>query len=583
MRPRILASIVVALLILGALVLRGAIEPETARARLESGLGAAIGTPVRLTGSADVRLLPLPRIVWTDAAVTDVATGAAVLEAEAIEATIALAPLLHGSAEPVGFTLRGARASLRPEAWRLTPDRLAALPPIDVRLENGRIDLALDDGRSERLTAIDGRIVRSDGALSVDLEARWKTEPVSVDAGLPLASPETRWRLVVGAAGATLKASGRLRDGRPGLDGTLSLSLPEPNRLARLLADGLARDLLRVPLTISSDLAATPEAVTLTDLSLSLGRAAATGSLALALASPGPALSGTLAFDKLDLSAEPTFGDGWGALPLDRRLLGLSLDLRMSAKRLITPHLELLRAAASLNLAEGRLNAELGDATLWGRRVSALLVGDLRDGGLAARLRAVAKDLPAAEIGRLFDVEGVEGGTVGATFEGQVGCATLSACTGAADGRLRLSAADLVVTGSSPFGDVTRFHPIVVAPKPSSRKSAWPEAEADLHLTGTTARVDAVEMRGNDARFVLKGSGDLSNGGLDLVGHAYFRNLRATPADQPNQEIRIPLRVHGTIRKLAIDPAMPEQVPIEPSVAPLTPVPIVPPIAIPPR
>lgn len=583
MRPRILASIAVALLILGALALRGAIEPEASRARLEAVLGAAIGAPVRMTGAPDVRLLPVPRIVWRDAAVSDAATGAVAIRAEAIEVAIALGPLLHGTVEPAGFTLRGAEASLRAGAVTAVLARLADLPATDVRLENGRLDLAVDDGRTERLAAVDGRIVRSDGGLAVDLEARWKAEPVSVDAFVPLAASESRWRLAASAAGAAVKASGRLRDGRSGLDGTLSLSLPEPSRLARLVTDGPSGDLLRVPVTLSSDLAATPEALTLTDLRLSLGHSAATGSLALAIASPGPALSGTLAFDGLDLSAEPIFGDGWGALPLDRRLSGLSLDLRMSAKRLIASRFELLRVAASLNLAAGRLNAELGEATLWGRRISALMVGDLGDGGLVARLRAIAKDLPAAEIGRLFVVEGVEDGTIGAIFEGQVGCATLAACAGAVEGRLRLSAADLVVTGSSPFGDVTRFHPIVVAPKPSSRKSTWPEAVADLHLTGTTARVDAVEMRGNDARFVLKGSGDLSNGGLDLVGHAYFRNLRAVPVDAASQEIRIPLRVHGTVRKLAIDPAMPEQVPIEPPAAPLTPVPIVPPIAVPAR
>lgn len=585
MRLGILVSIAVGLLILGIVVLRGAIAPDGVRARLEAALAEAIGAPIRLSGASDVRLTPLPRIEWRDAVLTDATTGAPLLSAATIETSLALTPLLRGVAEPTSITLDGARIALDQTRLRTVLSHASALPAFDLRLRRSTLDLTLAVGRVERFEAVEGKIVRSAAALSADLTGRWRDETVGLEVSAPLGPAATRWRVVAEAAGAALKAGGLRATDRVGLDGTVALTVPDPARLAKLLALGPRGDLLRAPATLEADLTATPTSLTLADLRLTLAGSTATGSLALSIADTEPALSGTLAFADLDLTkSAPIFGDGWRDLALDDHRPVPALDLRLSAKRLIAPRFELMRPAASLNLADGRLNAEIGDAGLWDRPVSAVLVGDFGKGGLAARLRALAKDLPAIEVGRLFAIDGVEAGAISAAFEGETRCATLGACAAAIEGRLRLSATGLAVTGASPFGDVTRFHPIVVAPKAATRKAVWPEAEADIRLAGTAATVDVVEIRGADARFALKGTGDLSNGAVDLTGHAFFRNLRAAPAAEPTDRvIRIPLQIHGTIRKLTITPAMPEQVPIEAPVTPLTPIPIVPPIAVPAR
>jgi hypothetical protein len=584
MRLRILASFVVGLAILGVLGLRGAIAPEAARLRLEALLGAGFGAPVRLAGTPDVRLLPSPRIVWRDAVLADAATDAPLVAAETVEARLALAPLLRGAVEPTGFVID--RADLAIDRARLLAAlrRLDALPGFDLRLKRSTLGLTLAADRLERFDAVEGRIARSATDLAVDLSARWRDETVELAVTVPRTAAASRWRIAATAAGATLQASGGLGPEPPRLGGTVALSIPEPARLAHLLALPAWADLVRAPVTLAADLAAEPTALTLTDLRLALAGSTASGALALTLGEHGPALSGTLAFGDLDLTgAEPIFGEGWRALPLDGRRPNLALDLRLSARRLVTKHVELARPAASLNLADGRLNAEIGDAGLWDRPVSAILVGDFGAGGLLARLRALAKDLPAVEIGRLFAIDGVEAGALTAAFEGETRCVTLGACIGALEGRLRLSATALAVTGTSPFGDVTRFHPIVVAPKSAARRVVWPEADADIGLVGTNATIDAAELRAPDTRFALKGSGDLSSGAVDLAGHAYFRNLRAAATQAANQEIRIPLRIHGTLRRLDITPAMPEQVPVEAPIAPLAPIPLVPPIAVPDR
>lgn len=589
MRRGLLVLVAVGLLILGVLVLRGAIAPEAAERRLEATLGAWIGEPVRLAGTPEVRLLPRPRLTWSRATVIGVADARPYAEAEEIEAPLALWPLMRGRVEPNGLVLRGAALRLdrtAPLAASAFLARAAGLPPLDLRVERGTLALVRPDGRVERLEAIEGGVERSGVGAAFDLAvtARWRGQPVSLDAVLPIGATSSKWRLAAGLAGATLKAQGVRRADGAGVDGSLSMAVPEPARLGRLLEAGPLADLLRAPIALDAGLSADPASVTLAQIRLSLGDSDAEGTLALTLGALEPALSGTLAFGDLDLSdGAPIFGEGWKAVPLDGLRLGPTIDLRLSAKRLITPRFELTRPAASLNLAEGRLNAEIGDAGLWGRPVSVVVVGDLGATGLSARLRALAKDLPATEIGRAFAVDGVEGGVVAAAFEGTTTCADLGACAAALGGRLRLSARDLAVTGASPFGDVTRFHPIVVAPKPTSKKTLWSSAEADVRLAGTAAHLDAVEMTGQEGRFSLRGEGNLADGTVDLAGHAYFRNLRAAPVQPGNQEIRIPLRVHGSVRRLEITPAMPEQVPVEPPPAPMAPLPIVPPIAVPVR
>ncbi|NLH80404.1 MAG: hypothetical protein GX458_06125, partial [Phyllobacteriaceae bacterium] len=586
MRRGLLALFAVGVLIVATLALRGAIDPDVARHRLEATLSAWIGVSAELKGTAEVRLLPWPRLVWTGAVVAGRADGATLATADRVEAPLALLPLLRGRIVPdavklVAPSLRIDRLGLSDAAALL--GRLAALPPLDLRLESGRLELTGPSGRTDLVAAIAGRLTHAGPgeAIDTDLKATWRGEPVALKLSLPTTDFAARWSLSAGLGDASVEISGRGRaDGGPlGLDGSLSVDVPDPARLGRVVEIAPLADLLRVPVRLDATLAATPTSATLTDLRLALGRSAAEGTLAFATDGGEPALSGTLAFGDLVVAGDPpTFGDGWRDLPLDSRHLGVALDLRFSAKRLAVGRVELNRFAGSLNLAEGRLNAEIGDATLWGRSVSVVVAGDLRDGGLAARVRALGKDLPAGDLGALFAVDGVESGTVSAAFEGETRCADLGACAAAIDGRLRLSATDLTVTGSAPFGDVTRFHPIVVAPKPTTRRTTWSRTEADVHLSGVAARIDAVEMKSADARFALKGSGDLDTGSLDLAGHAFFRDQRAL-ADRPKDgEIRIPLRIHGSIRDLQITPAMPEQAPAEPPAPPLAPIPIVPPV-----
>lgn len=580
MKRLIAALIALAGLIVGATTLRGAIAPDEIGREVETTLAGWLGAPVRIAGEAHASLLPTPRLRWTDAAITD-ASGATIAAATEIEAPISLAALLSGRIETDGLVLRGARLRLGAEALRslALSARLFALPPIDLRLENARIDVDRPAG-VETIEGLDLTIAhRAVGAgLEFDGQGRWRGETVGLVARLPGDATAPRWRLSLSGAGATLSADGeKTADPAARWTASTSLDVTDPARLARLLRVGA--DVLRAPLRLEGALTVADGTATLTDAALRIGRTAAKGSLALAIGGDEPTIGGTLAFGTIAFRAdEPLFGDGWRDLALARDRFGIALALRLSAAELTTPRFTLTRPAVALDLAGGRLDAQIGDVGLWGRPASLGVVGSLGTGGLSARIRAVAKDLPAAELGTLFAVDGIEAGSVETSFEGTTTCATLGACVEAIAGRATIAATGLTVTGLSPFGDVTRFHPIVLGPKSAPKKTTWSSARALIDLAGNDARIETVELIGPDARFALKGKGDLARGGVELTGHAYFRNLRPTPSRPTSDEIRIPLRVHGTVQRLEITPAMPEPVPVEAPGPTLAPIPIVPPV-----
>lgn len=581
MKRLIAALIALAGLIVGATTLRGAIAPDEIRREVETTLTGWLGAPVRVAGEARALLLPTPRLRWTDAAVTD-ASGATVTTAAEIEAPVSLTALLAGRIETDGLILRGARLKLGADTVRslALSARLFALPPIDLRLENARVELAHAAG-SETIETLDLAVAhKAVGAgLNLDGTARWRGEAVALAARLPGDAASPRWRVSLSGAGATLAADGvKTADPTARWTASTSLDVTDPGRLARLL--GVGADVLRAPLRLEGALTVADGTATLADAALRLGRTSAKGSLALVTGGDEPTIGGTLAFDTIAFRSDaPLFGDGWRRLALARDRFGIALALRLSATELVTPRFTLTRPAMALDLAGGRLDAQIGDIGLWGKPASLGVVGNLGGDGLNAKIRAVAKELPAAELGTLFAVDGIEAGTVEASFEGATTCATLGACVEAISGRATIAANNLTVTGLSPFGDVTRFHPIVLGPKTAPKKTTWSSARALLDLAGHDARVDTVELIGNDARFSLKGKGDLARGGVELTGHAFFRNQRPTPSRPTTDEIRIPLRVHGTVQRLEITPAMPEQVPIEAPGATLAPIPIVPPVA----
>ena len=114
-----------------------------------------------------------------------------------------------------------------------------------------------------------------------------------------------------------------------------------------------------------------------------------------------PDVQGTLAFDKLDLSAYVEAFDAslsangpWRSVPAAMRLTASDLDLRLSAAEVIAGSARIGRTAAAINVDDGKLTLTVGEAQFYGgraeARLSAAMDGDVLQMSGEAKLDDVA-------------------------------------------------------------------------------------------------------------------------------------------------------------------------------------------------
>lgn len=560
--------VVLVLVGLAILVIRHAVTPAVIAAAVERTATAWNGRPLRLTGTAEFRLLPWPRVHWSDATIADEA--GTVVEAPAIDARLDLGDLVLGriAVGEVVLSRPEIRIAVAPLADVLdrSIERLAGLVPARVVVESGRLRLVRPDGREELLEALDATLDWPRLGAAAEVDARFTRRGLSAAVRLDLPDPR---RLAIGAVGATalrldlpgLAAEYSGTGGLGRLEGRLAVDVTDPTRFAAWIGDDLGR-LFTGPLRLGGRLAVGDRTATLSAARLALGDDRGEGVLSLRWDTPRPQLGATLAFSGVDLTAKgrPVFGPGWPDLALGRDRPALDLDLRLSVTEIVLPSVTISRIAAALHLAEGRLDAEIGSAEVWGVPVTAEMRGELGATGLASRLRIAAPDLPLVDLAGILGLDGVTAGRGDLTLDGALICTRLGDCPGAVDARLDVALRRLGVTGPSPFADGSRFHPIVVVPGTTPKATSWPKAEAVLHLAGTKLRAERIEAEGQDIRLVLEGSGDLATGVVDLTGNAQFPAFRADGARAGDGGIAIPIRVGGTFQRLettarTIDPA----------------------------
>ncbi len=591
-----LALVAIGALVVGAAAMRASISAEDARAAAQDALSAMAGRPLRIEGTPTTRLLPWPRVRFAPARIVASGDEVPIAETARLDASLDVAALLLGRIRPDEIRLveptaridvAGAGSSLFALARRFGEWR-----PTTVTIERGRVVFVAGTAE-ETIEGLDARLAWPRPSANVDLRSafRWHGEAVTFavetpSAGLLAAGTPGRLdlRFVSESARAVLSGDTALF-GAPLFEGRADLELVDAARFARWSGLPRHRDLLAGHLRATGRLTVDDRGGTLSDGRFDLAGNRAEGAVSWRRDLAHPRLAGTLAFADVDLTSEENrpFGAGWGDIPLDRAGLGWDFDLRLSAPRVRLPALTLDRVATSLLVADGRLNAEIGTADVFGKPISFVVRGAVEASGLRAQLRATADDLPLADVATLFGVDGVEAGRLGVSLDAESRCRTLRNCPSGTEGTVRVRARAAAVTGNSPFADVSRFHPIV--PKPSGPRvtTTWDEADAVLRFAATDVTVDRLAARSKAARFLFSGKSDLATGAVSLLGTAYFPAFRPDPARPADAETAVPLRLGGTLGRL--DVTIPDAAPSStPAAAPPPPgpaAPIVPPLAPP--
>jgi AsmA protein len=458
-----------------------------------------------------------------------------VLYLASTDSGVSLPPLPLGSR--IARSVLSARAALAfspnsPNFTDLPADAFGSVTIVDGAIATGtptdHIDLATDISGTIDLPALNlpGRIV---GA------AKLNDEPVSLDihAGQPLLL------LAGGVSQVTASVESKLLtasfDGTFQIDekieGKTKFATPSIRDSLAWIDAGLGQGIADTPISLSADLSGAPRQLNLDHLELRIGASEAVGALDLAVARAVPSLSGTLAFQTLDLddalavfnpheAMDSAAEAGW--------LRWSNVDLRISAAQATTGSVALNDVAASANIHDGRSAFDISDGTALGGSVQAALRID--ESKASMELTARGSDIDGALLGQALGLPRLipaARGSLTVVLKGRP--ARLSALADTADGSINAS------FGAGHFEefDLDSFLGLVrkggFFSVDNVAKQALDIASVNFEATvkAGIANIDIADIELAERRLVLSGLAPLRGVGLALTGAI----LPRAPAD----------------------------------------------------
>ncbi len=405
-------------------------------------LSAWSGYRVRLDDAPQIRVWPSFSAVLNDVVLSDWNDdgAAAVMEAERVEVDLSALAALRGK---VVFTkIRLVRPVLRlddtdgvmrvpsiPNWGRLAqsvevarellaadpaaPDK-SALPSdsfATVEVEDGRVITLSGANRPPLLSGFTGTFNWPALNRAATLSARgiWHGESITVDASteeplLLLAGGKTALSLSVKSAPLTLSFKGEADlVGGAFVNGTLESSAPSLQRVLEwtLLEDWPGSTIK--PAKLRSTIIGDAKRIKFETAEFSLGDSNATGVFDVAFTDPRPTISGTLAFNALDLGTllktlapEPDAPTQAAAAPWAH---DLNFDLRLSATQATAGSVSMTDVAATAQVRDGLVSLDISDATAFGGMLQLGIRLDNVEGRDHAELRVAAENIDGGLMG----------------------------------------------------------------------------------------------------------------------------------------------------------------------------------------
>ena len=296
------------------------------------------------------------------------------------------------------------------------PDR-SALPDDafgTVEFFDGRIAV-VDGDDDDGISSLNGKIVWPSLNRTARLNATgiWRGENISVEGS----SAQPLLLIAGGNAPATASLKSALLEasfeGTANLstntyfDGKASLSSPSLRRMLEWSKTDIAPGAAIGAMSIAGTVQGTAQRLRLDSVALNLGGNSGRGVLEVSFADPLPAISGTLAFDTLDvrsfLSAFTPIASSNGNI-YDQIDTGfaeqLSLDLRLSAGNATLGSVAMTELAAAAQV-KGTLAAfDISDATVFGGKLQAGVRVDLQGENKAVEMRMMADNVDAQALAK---------------------------------------------------------------------------------------------------------------------------------------------------------------------------------------
>jgi AsmA protein len=298
----------------------------------------------------------------------------------------------------------------KPDLAGLPGDPVGTIEFVDGRIVENRADGSPD---RELVTSLSGSLQwpAMNRDLAFSMEAIWRGENIVVRGtlGAPLivlAGGSAPVRFALESAPLTASFAGTADLTRPVyLAGDIALSSPSLGRALDWSGAGFGAELPVGAASLAGKLSGQAQKMKIDKAEMSLGGNPGKGTLELALDGPVPAVSGTLAFDKLDLvdvlaaySVIPLASQPAGQPIASTLIDSLSLDLRLSAATATAGPIGLSEVAAAIQVKDRLLTFDISDSKAFGGSVLTGIRIDRKTGRDAGEFRLLADDIDGAAL-----------------------------------------------------------------------------------------------------------------------------------------------------------------------------------------
>jgi AsmA protein len=430
-------------------------------------------------------------------------------------------------------TARGIVAENRvaPDAARLPADAFGV-----VEFSDGRIIAVSGRTETEIVTGLAGKIgwERLDGGANATATGIWRGQQFAIDLGsanplLFLGGAATPVTVSLQSAPANLSFDGTASLGEnPYVDGRVSFSAPSAKEILEWSQAGVLQGSAIGAVALESGVVGDAARLRFEEAEITLDGKPARGALDLLLAGKRPMLTGTLAFDALDLRAfvsaftplDASAGTGPGIINADFASR-LNLDLRLSAAQATVGTIALADVAATARVDDGLAAFDISDAQAFGGNIQAGLRFDHKAVGTQVEMRLLASDVDggafAASAG-MTRLAPLGRGTVSVILKGDGSSwnsllASANGSFSASFGQGALSGVDIDgllarAKGSAPF----------MLDEVASDASPIDALELKANIANGVATIERAEVRSSLHRIALAGAASLGGGELDLSG-----------------------------------------------------------------
>jgi AsmA protein len=566
------------------------VSTDLAKRRIAEEIARWTGRSVSFTGEPHVSFFPHISVELSAISLGNPQDmdGGQFLGMDAVVGRVRILPLFLGRTEIAEFQLVHPRLALRIDAagrsnWKVKsdgsspPDRadrkagnVAAKPPPDPSVRLGRFvirggSITYDDERSGKHEIIDG----------IDVNFAWpSTSSPAAGSGHFIWHGETvDFNAAVGAPMALMTGSLsplrfafattpiRMSFSGTGLDlsdmqltGDTSITTPSIRRLMAWLGKPIGEGPTLGAAAISGKLTWVKPAAAFANVRMELDGNQAEGAISATFGDK-PKIEGTLALTRLDLSAyleaftsTLSASGPWRSAPVRLPLNASDLDLRLSAGEIIAGSARTGRAAAAVNIDDGKFTLTVGEAQFYGGHAEARLSAAMNGDALEASGEAKLDEVPTrAALGGLIGLDRLDGsGTLSVDLAARG--KTWGELAASASGTAKVSIADGRLTGV----DVVRLAELASNPAAMSDPSG---ATAFNLISGSFTMADG-SMRSDDLRAEGSGYAVTLGGKVSLRDETVQAEgtLTTSRPDSPGQPARVPFAVNGTFGVIAVVP-----------------------------